>query len=117
MSMTKRLSTKVDGEAGVPLPHFLNLASFDNFFRYYHQRVVEEVHTNVSYSGAEVQKLKEAFDAYDKDKSGAIGRDELVKLLGTYFPDAVKSKQQQELQTMVNEVDDGDGELTFKEFL
>ena len=59
------------------------------------------------------KELKDAFNVFDTDGSGAIDRVELKKLmkkLGQALSDA-------ELDAMMNEVDtNGDGEISFEEF-
>jgi calcium-dependent protein kinase len=58
------------------------------------------------------EKLKQAFDLYDKDGSGAISTDELKDVLG------VGGQISEEVwEKIIKEVDEnGDGEVSFEEF-
>jgi len=95
------------------------LDEFEAFCRHYHELRVEEVRKNHLYSRGEVDRLRAAFNVYDKDKSGTVEKLELAKVIGEYFPDATKSKAgQQDIQRVLAEVD-GDASccLDFDEFL
>ncbi|KAJ2784375.1 hypothetical protein H4R18_001179 [Coemansia javaensis] len=64
--------------------------------------------------GDKRQEYREAFELFDKDKSGTITRDELASLLWSLG----HSPSEQELQDMINEVDrDGNGVIDFEEFV
>ena len=59
------------------------------------------------------QKLKQAFEMFDKDKSGTISADEIKQMLG--FSSALEHKL---VQDIISEVDEnGDGEIQFEEFI
>ncbi len=61
----------------------------------------------------QVERLKEAFELFDVDKSGSITIDEIKKILGANVNDI----DEEEWQQIVNEVDEnGDGEISFEEF-
>jgi len=57
-------------------------------------------------------KLKAAFEMYDKDGSGSISTDEIKQVLGVG-----KDISEEVWQQIVKEVDaNGDGEVSFEEF-
>ena len=59
-------------------------------------------------------QLQEAFDKYDKDKSGALDLDEVVKLANSLGAKATKK----ELEDLFKSIDvDHDNKLSFSEFL
>ncbi|KAL7543585.1 hypothetical protein ACHAXR_012878 [Thalassiosira sp. AJA248-18] len=59
----------------------------------------------------EEKRLAEAFDHIDDDDSGFISKKNLIKLLGENVPPSRVEKMMQEVDT------DGDGRLSFEEFL
>ena len=59
-------------------------------------------------------QLKEAFDEFDKDKSGSLDLDEVVKLAAKLGAKAAKK----ELEELFKSIDvDHDNKLSFEEFL
>ena len=61
-----------------------------------------------------LSEYKEAFDMFDKDHSGAISVQEISKIMKNYGNPMTK----EEIQHMIKDIDsDGDGELTFEEFV
>jgi len=59
----------------------------------------------------EEERVAEAFDRLDSDDSGFISRKNLMEFLGS-------EATSQEIQDLINEIDkDGDGELSYAEFL
>ena len=61
-----------------------------------------------------INEYKEAFDMFDKDKSGTISANEITKIMKN-FGNPVSKK---EVETMIAEIDtSGDGELDFEEFV
>ena len=61
-----------------------------------------------------IAEYKEAFDMFDKDGSGTISVTEIVKIMKNYGNPMSK----EEIQNMIKDIDtDGDGELTFEEFV
>lgn len=60
----------------------------------------------------QIDKLKAAFEMYDKDNSGSISTDEIKSVLGVG-----KDISEEVWQQIVKEVDaNGDGEVSFEEF-
>ena len=58
------------------------------------------------------EKLFEAFSMFDKDNSGFITKDEIVKAL------KAEKSQEKEIDTYIKDVDkNGDGKIDYKEFL
>lgn len=98
---------------------FVRRPGFESFFLHYRRLVVEEVRASAGYSPVEIARLRGVFDTYDTDKSGTIEKQELMKLIGEYFPDATKSKEgQKDIERALKEVDtDASGALNFHEFL
>ena len=61
-----------------------------------------------------INEYKEAFDMFDKDKSGTISATEITKIMKN-FGNPVSKK---EVERMIAEIDtSGDGELDFEEFV
>ena len=61
-----------------------------------------------------INEYKEAFDMFDKDKSGTISANEITKIMKN-FGNPVSKK---EVERMIAEIDtSGDGELDFEEFV
>ncbi len=61
-----------------------------------------------------LSEYKEAFDMFDKDHSGGISIQEISKIMKNYGNPMSK----EEIQNMIKDIDtDGDGELTFEEFV
>jgi len=61
-----------------------------------------------------VEEIKQTFDLFDKDRSGAIDRHEL----GEVFKSLGQHYTEKELQEMINDIDDdGSGAIEFAEFL
>ena len=61
-----------------------------------------------------IAEYKEAFDLFDKDGSGSIDVNEIVKIMKNFGYPMKKS----EAQKLIAEIDDnGDGELDFEEFV
>ena len=61
-----------------------------------------------------INEYKEAFDMFDKDKSGTISAVEITKIMKN-FGNPVSKK---EVERMIAEIDtSGDGELDFEEFV
>ena len=59
-----------------------------------------------------IERLYEAFCLFDKDNSGKITKDELMKVL------KVDKNQEKEIEKIIKEADkDGDGVINYKEFL
>jgi len=89
------------------------------FFRQYKSLEVEQTRKNHLYSQEELARMQQAFNNYDKDRSGTVERGELAQLIAEYFPDATKSREgQQEILRFLAEVDeDGSGSLEFNEFV
>ena len=59
-------------------------------------------------------QLKEAFDGFDKDQSGTLNYEEIVKLAATLGAKTSKS----ELEVLFKDIDvNKDGNLSFEEFL
>mmetsp|Transcript_1076 Transcript_1076/g.2183 ORF Transcript_1076/g.2183 Transcript_1076/m.2183 type:complete len:233 (-) Transcript_1076:60-758(-) len=68
----------------------------------------------LSFSKAQVEEYRDAFNMFDKDGSGDIDLDELATLLQNL---GVKPSEA-ELKTMISEIDaDGSGSIEFEEFL
>merc|ERR1711976_181171 len=62
----------------------------------------------------EIEEIKEAFDIFDVDKSGAISVSELLKAMTTLGFDSKNPA----IFNMINDMDnDGNGEIEFEEFL
>ncbi|EPE33874.1 EF-hand [Glarea lozoyensis ATCC 20868] len=65
-------------------------------------------------SPEEVAILKEAFDAYDDDKTGTISVEEFAKVMKSTGQNPTEA----EVQQIIDEVDlDGDGTISFDEFI
>ena len=61
-----------------------------------------------------INEYKEAFDMFDKDGSGTIDVNEIVKIMKNFGYPIKKS----EAQKLISQIDDnGDGELDFEEFV
>merc|ERR1711907_107975 len=67
-----------------------------------------------SFTDEEIEEFKIAFEAFDEDGEGSIGRDELGQLLDALGENLTET----EVDKMVATVDeDGSGEIDFAEFL
>ena len=61
-----------------------------------------------------INEYREAFDMFDKDGSGTISSNEIIKIMKNYGNPMSK----QEVEQMIAEIDtSGDGELDFEEFV
>jgi len=97
---------------------FLDRRAYEAVYKRFHKLVVEQVRKSGGYTPAEVVQMRALFDKFDADKSGSIERKELHKVIIEYFPEATKSKQgQKAIQDIISEVDDGNMEFDFNEFL
>ena len=58
------------------------------------------------------RRLFEVFSAFDKDESGTISKDELIKLL------KLEDTYDNKIMNIIKEIDkDGDGEIDYNEFI
>ncbi len=67
---------------------------------------------------AEIEELKEAFSAFDKDDSGSITAEELGAVLKSFYPAGMKNLSQNDLEKIVSRFDaNNDGTIDFNEFV
>eukprot|EP00747_Dinoflagellata_sp_TGD_P212903 gnl/TRDRNA2_/TRDRNA2_85935_c0_seq1.p1 gnl/TRDRNA2_/TRDRNA2_85935_c0~~gnl/TRDRNA2_/TRDRNA2_85935_c0_seq1.p1 ORF type:complete len:813 (+),score=232.40 gnl/TRDRNA2_/TRDRNA2_85935_c0_seq1:299-2440(+) len=92
---------------------------FVDIAQYYREHTRDIVRKNQGFLEKEVPALRAAYDAADKDKSGEIAKREVGVLLEQFFPDCNVSDKSHEAAIHALEVcdEDGDGQLTFNEFL
>jgi Ca2+-binding EF-hand superfamily protein len=107
--------------AQAKLPEFgsVDRPGFEEFFRQWRKVAIDQVRSRAGYSTLEVSRLREAFKTFDKDNSGTIEKEEFQDLIRTYFPDALKSRtEQQDVVRLIKDVDsDGNDSIDFNEFL
>jgi len=74
---------------------------------------------NMGYSPTEVDSMRATFKSYDKDSSGELRNDEVVKLIEKTFPRiAHEVAMRPKLFKIMADIDtDGDGRVDFSEFL
>lgn len=97
---------------------FIDRREWEFFCKRYRELVVKQVRAAGGYTPLEVEHMQVLFNEFDADGSGAIEAKELRQLIAAYFPEASKSKAGQKvLQDMLGEIDDGNMEIEFKEFL
>lgn len=74
-------------------------------------------HTKEKFKG-KLLELKDAFDAYDDDKSGHLDRREIGMLIADCGLTMRSANDREQVNEIINEMDvDGDGNIAFKEFL
>eukprot|EP00929_Paragymnodinium_shiwhaense_P008470 TRINITY_DN112429_c0_g1_i1.p1 TRINITY_DN112429_c0_g1~~TRINITY_DN112429_c0_g1_i1.p1 ORF type:complete len:1214 (+),score=385.52 TRINITY_DN112429_c0_g1_i1:147-3644(+) len=108
-----------EGGGGDGLAHELPLWEFVEVVERYRTEQRDKLRENEGFTETEVRKLKENFDAKDKDKSGSIANKELSKLMDEVFPDIRKNidTHDRAKKLLARVDDDGDGAIDFKGYL
>jgi len=97
----------------------LSLVRFEAIFAAYRAELVQTVRENAGYIPQEVEHLRQTFQAYDKDKSGTVERDELRRMIAETIPEATWTKDgQEQMQKLLQEISPQDPRcLNFNQFL
>jgi len=113
------LVAKARAQAKLPESGLVDRQGFEEFFRQWRKVAIDQVRSRAGYSSVEVARLREAFKTFDKDNNGTIEKVEFQDLISTYFPDALKSRtEQQDVVRLIKEIDvDGNQTIDFIEFL
>eukprot|EP00746_Dinoflagellata_sp_MGD_P165907 gnl/MRDRNA2_/MRDRNA2_95457_c0_seq1.p1 gnl/MRDRNA2_/MRDRNA2_95457_c0~~gnl/MRDRNA2_/MRDRNA2_95457_c0_seq1.p1 ORF type:complete len:903 (-),score=185.03 gnl/MRDRNA2_/MRDRNA2_95457_c0_seq1:272-2980(-) len=95
--------------------------SYDEFFdlvKQYRQIEKQEVRKRCGFTQDEVMHYQEAFNMYDRDRSGEVSFNELLHVVRDCNMMPKTREQQRKLQSWIEDADrDNSGTLTFEEFL
>lgn len=98
---------------------YIDLTSFVRAVTRNARFVRKSIQDNYGFMYQEVNKLRRAYETYDKDGNGCLNDGEIVSLIEDTFPEMAHDKEMRpQLQKMIKEVDqDGSGTMEFVDFL